>query len=191
MFKRLVSCEPIPVRQIYDKPFVFTPEATLWWSMNEMPANQDRSDAVYRRIIAIPFTNQVAESQIDYSLDDKIALELPGIFNWSLVGRQRLGNQNRFTMPQVSSAVIAQYKSMNDTEAEFLNDAEWCRLDPDALTKSSVLYGAYSKWCQNNGIRPVASRQINWERLGLTKLKRSDANYLVGVTITESAQQLS
>src|SRR5690606_35480600 len=136
----LISGEDIPARGIYKASFTVKPQAKLWWAMNEMPQNQDRSNAIYRRLRIIPSNNAIPRHKQDRHLANKLLAELPGIFNLALEGLQRLNQQKDFTQVDQVEASLDTYREENDIEAEFLNDVEWCEQDSALLIQASDLY---------------------------------------------------
>lgn len=57
---------------------------------NAMPTFIDNSDALSNRLIVLPFTRTFAGKE-DTELQEKLALEFSGIFNWAIEGLKRLG----------------------------------------------------------------------------------------------------
>lgn len=186
--KQLISGEEIVSRQLYKYTVRFHPCAKLWWAMNELPKNEDRSNAIYRRLRIIPFHKEVPEELRDENLFSQFLEELPGIFNWAMEGLMRLRSNGKFTRPAQVAAALAEYREENDVESTFLHDEEWCVLDAGERTQSSDLYTAYKIWCELNGQQFKSSTKVaqDWERLGLKKKKSSNITYS-GVSLTEPA----
>lgn len=187
VFKQLVSGEEVVTRQIRQSTRRFKPQAKVWWAMNEMPRNQDRSSAVYRRLVIIPFRNPVPFEKRDRRLDEKLKAEAPGIFRWALEGLRRLRQQRRFTSPTTVREAVEEYKAENDVEAAFV--ADWGVCDPKQETKSSTLYGAYAVWCDLFGYKPQPMKTVkrDWIRLGFCWDERRDGNYYLGIGLTAEA----
>jgi putative DNA primase/helicase len=96
-FKKIVSGDPINAAFKHKDTFEFVPFCKLVFSANRPPRVLDNSDGVYRRILPIHFDQQFRGGDADPHLYNKLKKELPGIFGWSLIGLQRLINQNGFT----------------------------------------------------------------------------------------------
>jgi putative DNA primase/helicase len=62
---------------------------------NELPAFQDRSRALERRLIVLKTENSFLGKE-DVGLTSKLLKELPGILNWAIVGLQRLRIRGHF-----------------------------------------------------------------------------------------------
>jgi len=183
-YKRLVSQDEILARQIFGKPFRFTPICKVWGAMNDTPRVLDRSDAVFNRVIIINMNHRVSEKERDPRLLDKLKCELPGIFNWALAGLRRLRRQGHFTQAKQSVEAREAYKAENDTEAAFAD--ECLEFDPEHKIRSQQLYDCYQAWCKRNGTLPKSSIKVakDWIRLGMTK-KRSNGIWYIGAKVVK------
>lgn len=188
LLKTLISGEEMAARQIYSKSFTFKPQAKVWWAMNDLPSNKDRSNAIYRRLLIIPFGNPVPADRQNRRLASRLQQELPGIFNWALEGLHRLSTRGGFTQVQQVLEALKDYRQENDLEASFIRDVEWCELDPNGRTQASKLYMAYKAWAEKYGERYKSATAVakDWERLGLEKLKQGNC-YYQGVRLTDLA----
>ena len=84
----------------------------------------------------------------DHELTDKLAMELPGILNWSLRGLDRLRARGYFRMPQSSTDAIHQLEDLASPITAFLRD--WCIID---LSSRST-----SRCCMGPGKRGASSK---------------------------------
>ena len=182
-FKQLVSGEPMPMRQIYQRPFTLKPRAKLWWAMNHLPRVNERGNAVYRRLIIIPFLRVIPPKDVDPSLKQSFSSELAGIFNWALAGLARLRQQGHFTSVSQVEALVNEYQEENDVEALFLE--ERCDLSPNASLSANALYKAYRDWCLESGYQPKAKGRVgrDWQRLGLKPDRNRHERLYVGAML--------
>jgi P4 family phage/plasmid primase-like protien len=190
--KRLVSGEEQVFRQIYGLTKRGETSAKLWWAMNELPSNMDKSSAIYRRLNLIPFKNPIPKEKRNLRLLDELTEELAGIFNWGLVGLKRLLERGYFPDVQEVAEAVEEYRLSNDTERLFLQDGEWIVRHKDASVKASELYMAFQLWAERNGYRNISTSTKTgkeWARLGLQKIKNGSIFYL-GVTLTDSAMNM-
>ena len=184
-YKRLVSQDEILARQIFGKPFRFTPICKVWGAMNDTPRVLDRSDAVFNRVIIINMNHVVDEKERDPRLVEKLKAELPGIFNWALDGLKRLRKSGKFTLSEQAKKAREEYKAENDTEAAF---ADQClEFDPENKVRGQYLYDCYQSWCKRNGTYSKSSIKVakDWIRLGLEK-KRSNGIWYVGAKVIQN-----
>lgn len=184
MYKTLVSDDVILADVKNRDPIEFIPQCKVVWAMNNLPYVSDRSGAVDSRVKIIPMLRSIPRQQWDLRLDEKLQAELPGIFNFALEGLQRLRKQGAFSRVEQSEVMGDEYRKMQDIYAAFLEDEQWCQLD-DGKTEPTLLYKAFSAWCDENGIRNFASKisiAREWERLGLQRV-HSGKRYYAGVTL--------
>lgn len=79
-FKNLVTGGKVSVRFHYKTPYSITNYAKLMFACNNMPKILDLSDAMFRRLLIVPFDAKF-EKTADRRLEEKLVTELPGIFN--------------------------------------------------------------------------------------------------------------
>lgn len=189
-YKRLVSSDTVSARQIHGKPFNFIPQCKLWGAMNDTPRVVDRSDAVYGRIIIFPMLNAIPKDKWDLSIDEKLRSELPGIFNWALVGWKRLQDNGQFSRAHQAEQARDEYKAENDAEATYAGE----RLEHEErfFVKADDLYQDYKWWCEANGFKPKNRNTVSkdWKRLGLVIHKKKDANYYMGVRLRDATKPI-
>jgi P4 family phage/plasmid primase-like protien len=140
------------------------PTARLVFSTNNRPRFSDRSAGLWRRMLILPLRVQIQEQEKVHGMDKtdwwEKSGELPGIFNWALLGKARLRFQRRFTEPKISSEAREDYRSESNPARAFLQEQfEECRpFDGDIV--SSETYQQYRTWCENHGNKPLAMNQF-------------------------------
>lgn len=186
IYKQLVSGDQIAARQIYQKTQNFSFEGKIWWAMNELPRNRDRSGAVERRVMIIPFYRHFKRDEQDIHLLDKLLGELSGILNWALTGLIRLNENEQFTVSHQSERLIQEYREDSDIEGQFVE--AWCNRKDGAKARANELYRAYELWCEQNGHKPRSSTKVSsdWARLGFEKNRDSRGVFYIGIEINQS-----
>lgn len=183
LYKMLVSSDEIVADVKNREPIRFKPTAKIWWGMNNLPVNVDRSGAVDSRVIIIPMKRSIPAGKKDLRLAEKLERELPGIFNWAAQGLQRLYRAGKFTDSAQVEEAKEEYRRTNDVELQFVEDA----LDKNnqARTSSQVLYDEYREWCMRNGFKPKAHNTItrDWERLGFKKVESGGKKFWAGCSL--------
>ena len=160
VFKQLVSGEPVEARFPYGQPFMLTDYAKLIFNCNELPADVEHTHAYFRRFLIVPFNETIPEAEQDKQLAVKIIdAELSGIFNWVLTGLNRLLEQGRFTQSAVVSKQVENYRLQADSVRSFLDDNDY-EASPTLTIARKVLYAEYRTYCQEEGNRPVNSRNF-------------------------------
>jgi putative DNA primase/helicase len=148
------------------------PTARLIFATNELPPINDRSDGIWRRMIAMPFTRQFGEDERDLDRSARLMAELPGIFNWALEGAVRLFGQRGFTRCRVCEQCAGEHRQHSDSFLEFMDEMVEVRSDKEVSTDE--FYRAYVDYCENNGRRPKSNTEVGKQvlRLGGVSRKR-------------------
>jgi putative DNA primase/helicase len=135
--------------------------------MNNAPRVNDRSGATLNRLKLILFDRTIPHSERNPNLPALLHSERSGVFNWLLIGWQRLTSAGKFTLPERSAAWLEQYKVENDIELMFVN--EMLDFHPTFTVNGQDLYDKYRWWCDSNGYKPrnAANAAKEWRRLGL------------------------
>ena len=181
--KALVAGDKMTVRQIYDRPFDLFPQAKLWWSMNKLPVVVDTSDGFWRRLLVVPFNRSFELHERQRDLVSRLLEELPGIFNWTMQGLQRLMVNGQFSIPQQVIKKTVEYQDESNTVKMFVE--ERCTQNDLASVASSALYVAYTLWCRNNGYKSYSSRSFKneMETLHFYAVRRSAGVFFKGVDL--------
>jgi len=85
LIKQVVAGDWVTGRHPYAQPMKFRPYAKHYLAMNQAPNIGDTTHGMWRRIWVIDFSRTSSEEEMDRNLENKLALELSGIFNWALV----------------------------------------------------------------------------------------------------------
>ncbi len=149
--KAITGGDTITINPKNRKPYDYKPICKVMFSANKVPTFPDRSNAVWRRIMLIPFTKKI--TQVDLGLEEQLReTELPGIFNWFLQGLLRLLRNNRFSIPEQMEFDIAQRKRYSDPVLLFLND--YVGTTPGGMparVPGGEFFKSYLEWCDENG----------------------------------------
>lgn len=183
ILKAIISGDKMNVRAIRGHPFVITPIAKVWWGMNNPPQVRDTSEGFWRKTKVIPFNRTFEYEERDKKLIHKLTSELPGIFNWSLVGLKRLEERGNFPDCDAIEDATNSYRDESDLPGQFIK--ERCKRSKNASEKSSLLYSAYRSWCKENGQRAMSSNRMGreWKRCGLIPERENGARIWIGVEL--------
>ena len=125
---------------------------------NEMPKLGDASAAIIGRMVLLVLTHSWLGKE-DFTLEERIQKELPGILNWALDGLHRLTvkNGNRFTRLPSAEESIAQMRDLASPIGAFVR--EECDVQAGYEIEVDKLYGAFKVWAENNG-HTKSSKQV-------------------------------
>jgi putative DNA primase/helicase len=117
-----------------------------------LPVFNDKTGALYRRLILIPFLTVIAESSQNSHLVTELTAELPGILNWAINGLQRLLKQDQFTKCLICERAKAEHRLDCSAVAQFLE--ETVPLLPESHRQkmsTTEFHQRYRVWCETNG----------------------------------------
>lgn len=177
-FKNIVTGDSIQASFKHKDSFEFTPYCKLVYAMNKRPRVFDNSDGFFRRILPIQFKRQFLENDpaMDPDLEEKLMLEIDGIFAWAVMGLHRLIDQKRFTTCEETAEFILNYRRYNNPVMAFVQDQ--CTLQDGADTDLKDLYKAYKSYCTEGGYRSINRENFIEELQTATrKLKECAAVY--------------
>lgn len=158
LIKQLTGGDTIAARFLHLEYFEFEPRFTLWLVANTRPRAHADDDALWRRILQIPFTVVIPEAERDPELKRALRTdpaERTAILAWLVQGClqwQRRG----LDVPDRVRDYTAQYRAENDTLADWIADD--CELGQH-WTPARDLRVAYEYWCEENSIKPVSTGQ--------------------------------
>lgn len=170
VLKQLISGERLQVNRKNKDPVTMDPTAKLIFATNELPPINDRSDGIWRRMIAVPFSVQFPLGQRDTQRAQKLIDELPGIFNWALNGARRLYQQGGFTVCPTCMACVDEHRVHSDPILQFIE--EKTTRNANASILSEVLYSEYTRFCETNRRKPYNSREFGRRILELSGVTR-------------------
>jgi putative DNA primase/helicase len=138
---------------------------------NTLPDFGEHTPALMHRLLGVPFQTSFAGRE-DYTLEDKITAELPGVLMWALAGLDRLRKRGRF------EGDTAESKEVKDTMLRLANPVltwlmERCVIGATRSEMLATLYGDYTQFCQCvAGVRPKAREQFAQALYGLAPMAR-------------------
>lgn len=122
---------------------------------NELPTLPDAAAAIASRFFILRMIRSFY-GQEDTELLDSLMPELPGIFNWTLAGLDRLTERGRFVEPASAAEAAELLSEKSSPITEFLS--ECCLLDPDATTTEDALWSAWEVWHVANKREYIGTR---------------------------------
>lgn len=188
IFKKLVSGNHVKA-EIKNDPSIFFMEFTgkLIFSANEMPKMKDKTGAVLRRLVPIPFMKTFSKDDPDYDpyiiykLKSREAMEY--LICLGLVGIDRVLLNNDFTLPAAVEKQLKEIEVTNNPILSFIEQKELCEI-VNQPTKD--VYRLYKLFCIEEGFMEMTqstfSKEIN-RRLGLTVKRVRVKGQLIGIYV--------
>jgi putative DNA primase/helicase len=164
--KTLTGGDTVRARYLYRESFEFLPQFKLWLVANHRPRISDQDDAMWRRIVVLPFEHSVPPEKCDTSLKPYLRDPKgggPALLTWAVRGALLWQAEGLGDVPEAVKRATWEYRETMDPVKEFFED----RLDFNEFAKCTVaeMRSAYENWCSEIGQKyTLAPRDFN-ERL--------------------------
>ena len=181
-FKKVVTGNRIKAERKGQDPFEFNPYVKLLFSANDIPRMKDKTGAVLRRLVIIPFnarfTKYLPSGEIDpdynpyikYQLVEQSSVEY--LIRVGVEGLKRIIENNEFTKSEKVTEQIDEYENENNPIKAFIDD---CGVEMIENEPTADVYKRYQVFCAENMMQPMAhttfSKQIN-KRLGFSVIQK-------------------
>lgn len=176
MFKKVVTGDRINAEFKGLHEFEFDPYATMIFSANEMPRIDDRTGAVKRRLVPVPFKAVFSPTDPDFDpyIKDKLLREdsIEYLVRLGVEGLDRVLRNNAFSTNDAIEKELRDIDELNNPLIGFIED-----IGEEGIINNSTtgVYDRYKEFCYETGLQPVALnslvRQLN-ARLGTTVARR-------------------
>lgn len=160
IIKQITAGDWVTGRELYKQPMKFRPFAKHFLAMNKPPVIADASHGMWRRIWLIEFPRKFEEHEMDLQLEEKLSLELSGIFNWALDGYRKLKGKN-FALRESGSMKMdkQEYRSTMDSVRSFVKDNLVQTKDPNDRLVFKDTYIQYTQYCQTEGKTDIRDKK--------------------------------
>lgn len=176
IFKKIVTGNRIKAELKGKDPFEFNPYVKLLFSANDMPRMRDKTGAVLRRLVMIPFNATFTKDDADYDPFIKYKLitedSIEYLIQLGIAGLKRVLHNNEFTVSQKVTNTITEYEEENNPIIAFINE-----VGADAIINqpTTEVYLRYSVFCSQSQLQALSkiafSKSIN-KRLGTNTVSR-------------------
>ena len=156
--KELTGGDTLTGRIPYAKSAItFEPSHNLVIVGNHKPEIHDMSHGMWRRVLLIEWTVEIAEGERDPNMLDKLMSEAAGILNWMLEGFSDFRKYG-LIIPSIVQAANDAYKDDEDLLGDWICDA--CRVGSTEMENASKLYNSYKYWCELHGHKPSSQTKL-------------------------------
>lgn len=176
IFKKVVTGNRIKAERKGQDPFEFNPYIKLLFSANDIPRMKDKTGAVLRRLVIIPFNARFSKTLpngepdpdynpfIKYELVEQSSLEY--LIRLGVEGLKRILENDEFSKSEKVQQQLDEYEEENNPIIAFISD---CGVEMIENEPTADVYKRYQVFCAENSMQPMSnivfSKQIN-KRLG-------------------------
>lgn len=188
-FKKIVSGNEVKAEFKGQDAFFFNPYVKLLFSANDIPRMKDKTGAVLRRLVIVPFNAKFSKEDPDF--DPYITWKLRSedvmqyMIRLGVEGLRRILENNEFTQSQKVEKEVKEYEIQNNPILLFLNEKE----ESEIVNQSTKeVHKAYKMFCVENGFTEMTignfSKELN-RRCGLVVQRRRINGKLTGIYVKE------
>lgn len=155
LIKALTGGDTVTARYLYAEAFEFAPQFKLWLAANHRPRVHADDEAMWRRIVQIPFSNTIPAADRDPTLKQRFKTDADiraAILAWAVQGCLEW-QQRGLDIPARVRDYTAEYRAENDPLAEWIADD--CQLGAEHWAPAADLRTAYEHWCEQAGSKPL------------------------------------
>lgn len=158
VFKKVVTGNRIKAERKGQDPFEFSPYVKILASANEIPRMKDKTGAVLRRLVIIPFNATFSKDDPDYRPFIKYDLMQPEALEYMIAlgmeGLKRVISNRAFTVPTLVQEQLDEYEESNNPIIAFLKDVELSELENEP---TSDVYRRYNLFCTENSLQAMSA----------------------------------
>ena len=161
IFKKVVSGNRIKAERKGQDPFEFNPYVKLLFSANDIPRMKDKTGAVLRRLVIIPFnarfTKYLPSGEIDPDYNPKIRYELVEqssveyLIRVGVEGLKRIIGNQGFSKSDATEQMAEEYDLMNNPIKGFFAEQEEGYIFRETVQD---IFTRYQLYCNDCGIKP-------------------------------------
>ena len=133
---------------IHEMPRVHLP-VRFTIAVNDLPELPDSAGAVKPRLLLLYFPVSF-QGRENPNLKTQIAGEAAGICAWALEGLCRLREQGAFTVPEKTTAMVAEFDRLISPVRGFIH--ECCEVVEGSWVEKSVAFAAWKDYCSERGL---------------------------------------
>lgn len=186
LVKRLTGNAKLKARFMRRDYFEFPRTFKLILVTNNLPQIDENTEAVWRRLVQVPFNVIIAKKDRDPKLPARLRAERSGILNW-LVAGCIAWHQRGLSQPVVIERSSRSLRHKTNSLFAFA-DAE-CELGPEYAITSAELSDAYERWCHENRQLPLQGKAFGTalRELGCEPGKLNQARSWQGIALRDSS----
>lgn len=158
LVKTITGGDEVIVRDLYKGAFAFRPKFKLWLAANDPPIARSDDDAIWRRIIRVPFDRRAPnpDAGLRTRLQSDPAVR-SAILAWAVEGALLWQKEGLWVPESVQKSTEA-YRDEMDPLSDFIDF--YCVFDEDARVSRRKLRREYETWAKGSGAKALGSRRF-------------------------------
>lgn len=164
LFKKIVSGNQVKAEYKGQDAFFFNPYVKLLFSANDIPRIRDKTGAVLRRLVIVPFRAKFSKSDPDFDPYITHKLQAREVMEYLITlgihGLHRILENNGFTECELVTQELKDYELTNNPLLMFLKETG----EAEILNHSTAeVYRLYRLFCSENGFNEITRANFTKE----------------------------
>ena len=156
IFKKLVTGNRVNVQRKFSNPFDFNNYSKLLFSANNLPRIKDKTGAVQRRLVIIPFHATFSKNDPDYDPFIRYKLVEPKnieyLIKCGISGLKRVLENQAFSECAQVNKELRDYEAINNPITVFMDELD----EEDVVNESTRdVYSKYQQYCLADNLQPM------------------------------------
>jgi len=183
--KQLTGGDTITARYMRKDFFSFEPSHTILMITNHKPVVDGSDEALWRRLVVVPFDQVFSGDNVEPDLKDLLQSEPDAVLSWMIEGWVAYQDKG-LAIPNGVRAATEAYKADSDAVGRFIEEMFYPA--QGNTVASSEVFAEWQKWCIANGEEPVTQKAFGDEltRRGYQKVKTKRFNAWKGFMLLSS-----
>lgn len=162
IFRKLVTGDRVNVERKGQDPFEFNNYSKFLFSANTIPRIKDKTGAVQRRMVIIPFDAKFSPNDPDfrpyikYELREQARMEY--LIQLGLKALKRVLETHKFTESKKVQEQMQEYERGNNPVVAFVNEVGLQSIENNPVKST---YARYKEFCLINQFQPVSSVEFS------------------------------
>lgn len=180
--KQFAGGDQLSARPNYGELVTFTPPGKLWLSTNKMPEIEAGDQAMWRRLVPLPFTASFRGKNADTDLEAKLEKEHPGILMWLLRGAAEYAADGLGEC-QVVTDCRKNLKASADSVQAWIDENG--RADREGRIPAGEAYDSYVRYTRGTKRKPLSNKEFpqRMEKKGYTHKRRNSGSFFEGLRL--------
>jgi putative DNA primase/helicase len=162
VFKKLVTGDRMNVERKGQNPFDFNNYSKMLFSANNIPRIKDKTGAVLRRLIIIPFDAKFSISDPDYRPYIKYELReqesMEYLVNVGIQGLKRVLQNRQFTSSTKIEEELQEYEESNNPIISFVKEIGEDTIENEPTNQ---VYKKYHEYCLSNSLQALSNIEFS------------------------------
>jgi P4 family phage/plasmid primase-like protien len=148
--KSLASNDPMGINRKGQSVVFQRMNAKIAFVCNKMPPFLNDENALTNRMVVFPFWKSF-QGKEDFTLGERLEQEIPGVFNWALVGARRLLRGDKLFTAQKGLEALEEITQQLDSVQGFMAECVEVTDQEHNVVTATDLWAAYKEWCKDSG----------------------------------------